>query len=110
MRRDRGEGGVQVKARTERDFGSTRWGYGAARTYITARARRRADAAILRAANELGWTAREFRLWSQSKLGRWYGDLFIGNARGLQGRRTVVIAREFLDAAAWVEYKAAIGI
>lgn len=99
-----------MKARTERDFGGTRWGYGAARTYITARNRRRADRAILRAANELGWTAKEFRQWSQSKLGRWYGDTFIGNASALYGRRAVVVAREFLDAAAWVEYKATIGV
>lgn len=98
--------GGQVKARTARDFGSTRWGYGAARTYITARARRRADTAILRAANELGWTAKEFRRWSQSKLGRWYGDTFIGNASGLYGRRAVVVAREYLDPTFWEYYAA----
>lgn len=102
--------GGQVKPRTERDFGGTRWGYGAARTYITARARRRADRAILRAANELGWTAKEFRRWSQSKLGRWYGDTFIGNASGLYGRRAVVVAREYLDPTFWNYYKAENGI
>lgn len=99
-----------MKARTEKDFGSTRYGYGAARTYITARARSRADKAILRAANELGWTAKEFRLWSESKLGRWYGDTFIGKATGLYGRRAVVVAREYLDPTFWAYYKADTGI
>jgi hypothetical protein len=99
-----------VKARTEKDFGSTRYGYGAARTYISARARRRADRAILRAANELGWTGKEFRLWSESKLGRWYGDVFIGKALGLRGRQAIHTAREFLDPKDWISWKAGLGI
>jgi hypothetical protein len=102
------EGRREVKARTEKDFGSTRYGFGGVRTYLTKRTRVRADRAILRAANELGWTASEFRLWSESKLGRWYGDLFLFNAKALNGRRAVVVAREFLDEVAWSEYRKAI--
>ena len=99
-----------MKLRTERDFGSTRYGYGATRTYITARARRRADTAILRAANELCWTAKEFRLWCDSKLGRWYGDLFLYEASNLKGRRAIHIAREFLDRQGWKTWKIEAGI
>jgi hypothetical protein len=99
-----------VKSRTEKDFGSTRYGYGAARTYIKARARRRADTAILRAANEGLWTAREFRLFCESKLGRWFGDLFLYEASGLHGRQAIHVAREFLDREAWETYKVEAGI
>jgi hypothetical protein len=85
--------------RSEKDFGSSRYGYGGVRTYLTKAMRVRADRAILRAANEAGMTLADFRAFSESKAGRWYGDSFIsrnGLALALRGRRTIDLARAYI--------------
>jgi hypothetical protein len=88
-----------LKLRSEKDFGSSRYGFGGVRTYLTKAMRVRADRALLRAANEAGMTAADFRAFSESKAGRWYGDHFIsrnGLTLTLKGRRTIDLAREYI--------------
>jgi hypothetical protein len=88
-----------AKVRSEKDLGSKNYGYGRVRTYLTKAMRVRADRALLRAANEIGMTAVELRMFSESKVGRWYGDRFIAKGEltaSLKGRRTIEMARSFL--------------
>ena len=85
--------------RSEKDFGSSRYGFGGVRTYLTKAMRVRADRALLRAANEAGMTAAAFRAFSESKAGRWYGDSFISRNElrlALRGRRTIDLARAYI--------------
>jgi hypothetical protein len=88
-----------AKLRSEKDFGSSRYGFGGVRTYLTKAMRIRAERALLRAANEAGMTAADFRAFSESKAARWYGDNFISRNEltlALRGRRTIDLARAYI--------------
>jgi hypothetical protein len=88
-----------MNAITENDFGSEKYGYGGVRTYLTKTMRIRADRALLRAANNKGITKKEFKEFSESKYGRYYGDCFISKNElkaCLNGGRTIDLAYGYL--------------
>jgi hypothetical protein len=52
-----------------------------------------ADAYLIRRANRLGWTAADLFRWANSKLGRWYGDVWFGNDQPYRQRHAVGLVR-----------------